>query len=421
MKRYLLPTFAVAALLSSSPAHAQSYSFVDVEVPSDAAGSEGVAVRIAAPSSSRFLEGAPVAIYVPGGNGADAYEIRDHNTGGIIEITFAFPGGEVSGRRSGGTYDQRGPLSLLALADVVEFAIGRTRLADGRSLSDCLAYPALSNNVGLVGWSRGGDATIDVLARFPNQTRGIAWIVTHESPGFDSAMLGEITLRSGATYAPADYVPGTCALLACEVQYPGLRSSTSRAGTVSLYLDRDGSGRMEGTEPAIPATLLAGSTRRVFSMSATEAASTNGVFGARWPASIATVAEARAHWAWRDVRNNLADLLSAHPGLAVMLHATSEDHAQSSPDHAHVALVYNTLQLGGARWVRINPDAAYTASVAASLPDNDANAPLPSDLTSWLIPEASSNDTKIVQAGLYELTDRTRFGRWDANLGSTVR
>ena len=104
-----------------------------------------------------------------------------------------------------------------------------------------------------------------------------------------------------------------------------------------------------------------------------------------------------------------------------MQHATSVDHVQSSLDHAHVALVYESLRLGGSRWVRINPDAAYTAGIAAGLPDNDANAPLPSDITSWLVPESSSNDTKIVQAGLYELTDRTRFGRWAANLRSTLR
>lgn len=125
------------------------------------------------------------------------------------------------------------------------------------------------------------------------------------------------------------------------------------------------------------------------------------------------------HWAWRDVRQNLASLVAGHPTLAVMLHATTTDHVQSSADHAHVALVYATLTIDGARWVRLNPDAAYTASVASGLPDNDANVPLAGDITASLVPEALSNDTKIAHAGLYELTDRTRFVRWDANLSST--
>jgi hypothetical protein len=154
-------------------------------------------------------------------------------------------------------------------------------------------------------------------------------------------------------------------------------------------------------------------------MGATEAAAADGVFGARWPDQLADVDEARGHWAWRDVRYNAAALVDGHPDLAVMLHATSVEHVQSSADHAHIGLVYNALH-PGVRWVRVNPDAAYTAGVAPELPDNDANALLPSDLTPWLVPEASSNDTRITAAGLYELTDRTHFGRWEANLTATL-
>jgi hypothetical protein len=421
--RTILSLLAVL-FFAASPARTQDiYSAIDVTVPSTSAGSAGLAVRIYAPSAARFPEGAPVAIYVPGGGGTDAFVIRDrdHTGGGVVEITFAFPGGELDGRRSGGSADQRGPLALRALADVVEFALGRTRTTDSRLIGEYLPYATLATNVGVVGWSRGGDATINALARNPAQTSGVAWIITHESPAFDSGMLGEIVLRPGATYAPADYVVGSCAMLACDVDYPGLRWNGSTRGGGSLYLDRNGSGRADSTEPSLPAMLLTGTTKRVFTMSATEAAASSGAFGAAWPDTIATVDEAREHWVWRDVRANLADLVTGHPGLAVMLHGTTEDHVQTSPDHAHLGLVYNSLLFGGARWVRLNPDAAYTASVAASLPDNNANAPLPVDISAALIPEASSNDNAIVHAGIYELADRTRYGRWDTNLTSALR
>lgn len=413
---------SLVALAALSPASArQATENIDVTLPSEASDATGLAVRVTLPATPRYVDGAPIAIFVPGGGDADAYRIRDHASG-VVEITFAFPSGELDGRRSGGTADARGPLALRALADVVEYALGRTRDADGRLLRELAPYPLRHEDLGLAGWSRGGDAVINSLARYPEQTRGVAWIVNHESPAFDSAMTGEITVKQGAAASAADYVPGTCALLACQVLHPSLRWEANTRTGGSLYLDRNGNGREEmTTEPAIPAFLLPGTTKRVFPLSAVEAAASGNVFGSTWSSAVATLDEAREFWAWRDARSNLAALLQHHGSIAAILHATETDHAQSAADHPHVALVYNTFQIGGLRWVRMNPDRAYTQGIAANLPDNPANSALPSDFSSWRIPEASSSDTLIVNAAIHELSDRVRAGRWDANLDGVLR
>ena len=106
-----------------------------VRIPSAAAGSEGIWVRIAAPARPRYTQGAPVVIHVPGGLGPGGVGSLQTRLGdfGFIDIAFLFPGGEsvppVEGRplRSGGTYDFRGPASVRALADVILFATGRIR------------------------------------------------------------------------------------------------------------------------------------------------------------------------------------------------------------------------------------------------------------------------------------------------------
>lgn len=421
MRARLLAVALLAFVAATAvPAARQTVSAVDLMLPSDAAGDFGLAIRVYIPQTPRYVDGAPIAIFVAGGGGADAFTIRDQPSG-VITIAFAFPGGTLDGRTSGGVPDQRGPIALAALAHVVQFALGQRAASDGRRIGDLASFPALTANVGVIGWSRGGDATINALARYPDETRGTRWIVTHESPAFANAIVGEIVQRPGATTTPADYVAGTCALLACQVLYPGIRwDANSRTGG-TLYLDRNGNGRNDSaTEPAISASLLTGTTRRVFTPSATAAAIAAGAFGSQYPSTIATLEESQNFWDARDVRASISRLIAAHPTLAAILHATEQDHVQSAADHPHVALVYNALQLGGFRWVRINPDAAYTAATAATLPDNDANAALPSNYSTWLVPEVSAADTRIVNAAIHELADRTRANRWDVNLASVI-
>lgn len=412
---------AMTAVVPAAPRGQAGYTTIAVTLPSAAGGAEGLAVQVAAPQTSRYADGAPVVIFVQGGGRADAFNQRANLTEGALEITFAFPTGALGGRTSGGTYDQRGPLSQRALADVVRYALGQAADAEGRLLRDLVSYPVLSTNVGLVGWSRGGDSVVTTLARHADDTRGVAWVVIHESPLFDNAVTGEIAWQAGKPGPAADYVTGTCALLACQVLYPRLAWDAAAGGGGALYLDRSGNGRLDSSsEVALPST-GGQSGLRYHTVAATEAAAAAGVFGSAWPDSVATPDQAAEYWGTRDARYHFAAMVAGHPSLAAIIHATSTDHVQTSADHAHVALAYNALHLGGARFVRMNPDRAYTESFASGLPDNSANADLPSDFSSWLVPESSIPDPLVINAAILELVDRTHAGRWEENVGEVVR
>jgi hypothetical protein len=100
-----------------------------------------------------------------------------------IQIRFNFPGGGTGATRSGGVYNDREPNCLKALRDIIRFAMAQTADASGKKISE-LVYPLmpLANNVGLVGWSNGGNATITVAGLHGREIAGLAWIVDWESP-----------------------------------------------------------------------------------------------------------------------------------------------------------------------------------------------------------------------------------------------
>ena len=78
-------------------------------IPSSAAEPDGIVTLIKVPPVSRFAEGAPIAVYNPGGFKSTG--IGDKEAGlvlqGFIEIQFNFPGNDNPAQQSGGVYDTR--------------------------------------------------------------------------------------------------------------------------------------------------------------------------------------------------------------------------------------------------------------------------------------------------------------------------
>ncbi|MDZ7721888.1 MAG: aryl-sulfate sulfotransferase [candidate division KSB1 bacterium] len=109
-------------------------------IPCNAASSDGLQVRVTAPETPRYQNGAPIAIYVAGG--FDSEGLDERQTGladeGFVEIRFNFPGGGKGGAKSGGEYDYRGPGSLLALRDIIQFAAQTRPDSSGLMLDDLL-------------------------------------------------------------------------------------------------------------------------------------------------------------------------------------------------------------------------------------------------------------------------------------------
>jgi len=154
MCKFTALTLALLALLALVfPAHAgrpAATITVDVDLPSSSTGLPGgrLAVRISAPATpaaARYADGAPVLIWLPGGDGAGSLQPAAPRAGDVIRIVFLFPGGHdpLSGRRSDGSYDHRGANSIAALRDVIRYAAGELTDADGQTIDQRLLVAVL--------------------------------------------------------------------------------------------------------------------------------------------------------------------------------------------------------------------------------------------------------------------------------------
>lgn len=67
---------------------------VSTYVPSDVAPDGGLAVTLSYPTMTRYEEGAPVVVLVPGDGKASGLRFTTHAVqAGFVEVKFAFPGG----------------------------------------------------------------------------------------------------------------------------------------------------------------------------------------------------------------------------------------------------------------------------------------------------------------------------------------
>src|SRR5262249_37408822 len=143
---------------------------VSTFVPSEAAPGKGIAVNVIYPAKPRYPEGAPVVVVVPGGNGADGLEFSMHAAqAGFAEVRFAFPGGGSASFSSGGIYDNRGLESQQALKDVLQFAGGKIRDTQGKTIGELVPTKVATGNVGMVGWANGGNIALVTLGKFAEQ------------------------------------------------------------------------------------------------------------------------------------------------------------------------------------------------------------------------------------------------------------
>ena len=97
--------------------YAQLFS-IKTHIPSEAAGEEGVAVKIIPPPMSRFPEGAPVVVYVEGGIGGEGISGKGVNLElrGFVELLFNFPGGVALPKtKTGGFMICRNRIMLYAI------------------------------------------------------------------------------------------------------------------------------------------------------------------------------------------------------------------------------------------------------------------------------------------------------------------
>ncbi len=405
------------------------------QLPSDAAPGDGLAIRVQYPASEdvRHAEGAPVLVRVPGGwdtgdLGAD--EPGPEMPNGYIIVHFLLPGGEQDGETSDGEYDYRGPNCITALRDVIRYAGGEIEDENGMSIEDSVPF-AWMDNLGVEGGSNGGNLVIQTLAEEAAQLPDVAWLLFWESPIGDQYQTKEL---NDNPY----YVPGTCTATTCP--WPGIEAALAFdpvpptdgheydgsefevAG--KIFIDDNGNGQWDIGEVDLlwnPGPRVdPGQILLYPSSELSEAIDNAGVFDQLpAPAWLAPPSAVAGYWPMVDGSLRIAEAHANFPDLLVLHVGTQTDHAQDQPDYPHARSNVLGWITAGHAFVRLNPDAAYTALLTgedpSNFPDNDANEPVAWPGTDLLMLPDSA-DQFAAPAAILELSDRYATANTDVNL-----
>jgi len=396
-----------------------------------------LAVRIfsPAPGETRYPEGAPVVIWVPGADDRGTLREPLVQAADVIRIVFLFPGGCEGPVCSDGTYDHRGERSIAALRDVVLYAAGLLPDATGHTIDEIVPVPVLHDDIGLFGSSNGGNIVVAVAAMHGDQLAGhLRYLIQWESPV--SSQITTVELgpprecpRRGAP--PPGWVNpryGGYGPLEVQVDYNQLVYNpadpdhpvfwdgngdgvyTTVPGGCPLDLDGDGVLGWDEDFPLVGYETEGG--RVVYSRPATRALADQGVFPGRWPSGIATPDEADAFWDLREAVRLYPAALRNIPDLMGMVLASAQDHVQVAPDRPHIRQAFEGWVAAGA-WVRINPAPEYVVEIdpglagRADLPDNPPNVP-PGDWAAAGYTYPDRLDAIYQAAAVHEMADRVR-------------
>lgn len=400
-------------------------------VPSAAAPDVGVAVQVIFPArdATRYAEGAPITVVLPGGWDTGSLSGVGRAGGGFVRIEVLLPGGTArDGTASGGVDDWRGAAAVQAVVDVLEYATGTRTDIEGLYLLDRVEY-ALVDNVGIQGDSHGGNLAIVALAEADPASSPVKWLVAVESPIGDQQALGEL---NGNPF----FEPGTCEGLTCpwpgigraltfdsDSDSGGIAGGPSWPGRFSATGDGDSGGTIVFKVvpgPPGPEQKAFVSTELLTDIRANQ----ERLFGADGPPDwLPTEDEAAEFWHWRDGSIRIDDAAANYPDLLVCVVQRQRDHKQTSPDYPHTWMYLEAWSNAGHGFFRLNPDAAYVASIsgedASRYPDNDAGALVP-----WPepLPAMLPNDAYV--AGLiaapFEMADRTYEGNRSPNLDTVI-
>lgn len=272
-------------------------SSVSTFVPSTAAPGNGLAVNIIYPRKPRYKEGAPVVVVVPGGDAPSGLSFSVHAAqAGFIEIRFSFPGGGVNTFRSGGRNDYRGLKSQQALKDLLLFAAGKKEDFRHRTIANLMPIKVCTNNIGILGWSNGGNIALITLEKYATQLNFIKWLAMYECP------LGSLffppSLGSTHDFVPNNhYRQGSAATGRCLIDFrqlawapeahqdPGVHKKLGEPDLPGVvYFDDNQNGRWdESNEFAFAYCLDKGLNKKIFPPDVTAAMDRLAIFDLKVP------------------------------------------------------------------------------------------------------------------------------------------
>jgi hypothetical protein len=337
---------------------------------------------------------------------------------GFVEVRFSFPGGGFGETKSGGTFDFRGKDCARALADVVLFAQGKRRTTDGRSLAElCGEVIPLPGNVGLIGWSNGGNVCMVCAGLFGAEFPDLAFYASHESPlgeGAQEALLGDH--RTGRVNPAYDPDTGRLDLtkLAYAAEAPVATFGPPSGLTGSLFFDVDGDGKLGNADfPAAALVRDLGDWPQAYYAPSLLRYAKEHRLLAHWPGHVSTVEGSEAFWQDRDGARHLEAAARNCPRLKVIVYAGATDHVQIAPDHPHILAQYEGLRTAGLKFVRLNPDRCYAEPLipggTPSPKDNPANRPFDhTTIRDALEPDGIADQFVFLAAAVMELADRAQ-------------
>ena len=416
-------------------------------IPSDAAGDEGVVVRVTWPyqnSVQRFDGPVPVVVELPGttepGDIGGPNEFIPVTYPGVVQIKLALPGGGEGEWSSGGQYDERGDGSVIAVTDVIRFALGELADVDGNTLDDIVGGIHNPDAVVVYGDSNGGNLAARVVADEPDAA-GVCGMVLWETPVrdiFATVDIGGNALDPDPEYDadgngnswddmvdPA-YEPGSCTLdNGCPLDHSDLawdgeqlfcdEDANGVFGDGSGNIDLNGNGARDVDEDFKHSHHRNEDGLRVYSLPVTQAIE-NLVLFDEWPDDLATVAEARDYW---EQRSTLTYLPGLDPEVAIVVLGSRQDHVQAAPDHPHVWMAYEASRRN-VDWARLNPDAAYLSPALGvaegELSETSANVEVDKGAIVERLMPRSYVSTGLILAGVLELGDRCQHDDWRTDL-----
>ncbi len=399
-------------------------------IPSESGGEDGLFAEICIPAEPRYGDtGAPILVHVPGGwDGAGlGTGKQEWPLEGFIEIRFNFPGSGRPDQRSGGTYDDRGESCIRAVRDVTRFALGTPADEHGNRLADYTGrHHPLYDNVGLVGWSNGGNATLTTAGAFGDALQGLAWIVNFESPVGDG--MPNVEAGGGNSGVNPAYDPASGTWLMNLLAWDGTIEihDTSDPNTVyngGLYFEINRNSTFDPVEDFMLTPYLY-QGQVFYSNRVRQEAATRGLLPASPPSHIPSVSETGTFWTYRNGEHWIADAVDANPDLMFLVEANQDDHVQNAPDHPHILIQYQGFIDAGARFVRLNPDRTYVEEVMdMAVPqavDNDAFAAFDhQNIAQALEPNTIPLNMKMA-ASIAELADRTQYDNLEIQIGEIV-
>ena len=425
-------------MLSCSPAFAQ-WTAHEVDLPSAAAGGGTLALTVYEPAASRYADGAPVVVHVPGGTSWGGLANPAHRADGVVLITFLLPGGHDAVRSSDGVWDNRGLDSIAAVRDVVLYAGGLLADDDGLLLEHRLAVDPLSDQVGLVGSSNGGNLAVVVPSVHGAELdETLRWIVQWESPVSsqaavcDNSKVALIDCPQGVSGWVGDINPRYLSYgpLELTIDFSDLAVDGSNG---DLHVLHDGNGDGEYTtvpdpmtgcrtpdldldgelelDEDYPLTTYPSGDRRVYSRTVTRALDDSGLLSGGWPSGVLDLQEAESYWNLREAVRHYAGAVDAIPALEGMVLVSVVDHVQGDPDRFHIRQAFEGWHGTGA-WVRLNTAPRYVLEVEPSLTDplpNTAPNRPPLDWSSPFYTYPETVPTSILTAAaIFEMADRAR-------------